>query len=377
MEVCEEVQFEGCNFMRQHLTYSILSGRPVTIKKIRSMNDEPGIKGSNKYGICDVAILVEIMRGFVADFETKLLSMFEKITNGTRIEISQTGTQIHFVPGMIQGGSVSMDCGTERCLSYFLEPLLMLAPFCKRPLSARLTGVTNAPDELSVDAVRNTWLPVFKKFVLNDEQLDIKIVNRGLKPNGGGSIVFTAPIVRTLRPVQFESPGKVCKIRGMAYVTKVSPSLAHRMIESAKQTLRGYIADVYITVDQRKGDAGGLSPGYGLFLTAETTEGVVYHGESISKPKDEAGTPLMAEDVGHLAASQLLDQIYLGGCVDGSAQTLAVTFMTLCEKDITFKIDEWRKIREESEKEKRLGSEDKAMLTCIGVGYSNLNKIVL
>ncbi|VDK52314.1 unnamed protein product [Anisakis simplex] len=384
MEVCEEVQFEGCNFMRQHLTYSILSGRPVTIKKIRSMNDEPGIKGSNMDGICDVAILVEIMRSFVADFETKLLSMFEKITNGTRIEISQTGTQIHFVPGMIQGGSVSMDCGTERCLSYFLEPLLMLAPFCKRPLSARLTGVTNAPDELSVDAVRSTWLPVFKKFVLNDEQLDIKIVNRGLKPNGGGSIVFTAPIVRTLRPVQFESPGKVCKIRGMAYVTKVSPSLAHRMIESAKQTLRGYIADVYITVDQRKGDAGGLSPGYGLFLTAETTEGVVYHGESMSKPKDEAGTPLMAEDVGHLAASQLLDQIYLGGCVDGSAQALAVTFMTLCEKDVnkylfgpltTYWLASF--CFDQSEKEKRLGSEDKAMLTCIGVGYSNLNKIVL
>ncbi|KHN78100.1 putative RNA 3'-terminal phosphate cyclase-like protein [Toxocara canis] len=378
METSEEVSFEGCNLMRQRLTYSVLSGRPVTIAQIRAMEDEPGIRG----------------------FETKLLSLFEKITNGTKIEIGETGTQIRFVPGMIQGGSVSLDCGNERCLSYFLEPLLMLAPFCKRPLSVRLTGVTNAPGELSVDAIRSTWLPVFKKFVLNNEQLDIKIVSRGLKPDGGGSIILTAPIVRTLRPVQEENAGKVCKIRGMAYVTKVSPSLAHRMIESAKKTLRGYIADVYITVDQRKGATGGSSPGYGLFLTAETTEGVFYHGEAISKPKDEPGNPLIAEDVGHLAACSLLDQIYLGGCLDTSAQALAVTFMTLGEKDvskylfgplstycvhtlrnlkrifeITFKIDEWKKTRKGDEQ--KLGSEDKAILTCIGVGYSNLNKIVL
>lgn len=52
------------------------------------------------------------------------------------------------------------------------------------------------------------------------------------------------------------------------------------------------------------------SPGYGLFLTAETTEGVFYHGEAISKPKDEPGNPLLAEDVGHLAACNLLNQIY-------------------------------------------------------------------
>lgn len=51
--------------------------------------------------------------------------------------------------------------------------------------------------------------------------------------------------------------GKICKIRGIAYVCKVSPSLAHRMIESAKRALYGFIADVYITLDQRKGTNGG------------------------------------------------------------------------------------------------------------------------
>lgn len=52
------------------------------------------------------------------------------------------------------------------------------------------------------------------------------------------------------------------------------------------------------------------SPGFGLFLTAETTEGIVYHGEAVSKPKGEQGDPVVPEDVGHSAACQLLDQIF-------------------------------------------------------------------
>lgn len=50
----------------------------------------------------------------------------------------------------------------------------MVAPFCKNPLKVVLKGVTNKPTELSVDAIRQTWLPVFNKFVINDEILKIK-----------------------------------------------------------------------------------------------------------------------------------------------------------------------------------------------------------
>lgn len=82
------------------------------------------------------------------------------------------------------------------------------------------------------------------------------------------------------------------------------------MIQSAKKTLRDYIADVYITVDQRKGAAGGNSPGFGLFLTAETTEGVFYHGEAMSVPKDTEEAQLIPEEIGEKAAVALLEEIY-------------------------------------------------------------------
>lgn len=52
------------------------------------------------------------------------------------------------------------------------------------------------------------------------------------------------------------------------------------------------------------------SPGFDLFLTAETTEGVIYHGEAVSQPKGEQSNPIVPEDVGHVAGCQLLDQIF-------------------------------------------------------------------
>ncbi|VDN04090.1 unnamed protein product [Thelazia callipaeda] len=383
-----ELHFSGCSFFRQRLVYSLLSGRLVIIRDIRKHENEPGIR----------------------EFEVKLLVLLEKVTNGTRIRINETGTEVLFSPGMVMGGSLDFDCGTDRFFSwfrkqkmshlitsfssYYVEPLLMLAPFCKYPLKVELRGVTNSPGELSIDAIRATWLPVFNKFVRAFESPEIKIVARGYKPDGGGCVLFTAPITRTLRPVQ--SMGKVCKIRGIALIAKVSPSIAHRMIDAAKKALRNYVADVYITIDQRKGAAGGSSPGFGLFLTAETTEGIVYHGNALSKPKGEQGNQALPEDVGHGAACQLLDQIYAGGCVDITAQALAVTFMALCEKDVStylfgplsvcwfllksffeikFKIEEWNK--QCVDNKQRLGSNEKALLTCIGIGYSNLNKTVL
>ncbi|CAB3405170.1 unnamed protein product [Caenorhabditis bovis] len=376
----ETLDFEGCNFFRIRLAYSILTGRPIRISNIRKDDDAPGIR----------------------DFEAKLIALMEKVTNGTKVEISRTGTQVIFRPGMITGGVVTMDCGTERCISYFLEPLILLSPFCKVPMTIKLKGITNAPNELSVDGIKAAWLSVYNKFVLNDEKLDVKITARGLKPDGGGCVTFTAPIVKTLRPVKREKAGKVCKIRGQAYVTKVTPSLAYRMIDAAKKAMHGYISDVFIAVDQRKGDSGGLSPGYGLFLTAETTEGVIYQAEAISRHKGELGDPILPEDIGIEAGHKLLQQIYMGGALDSSAQVLASSFMTLCPKDVSnflygplpvysihalrhikqffeveFKMEDFRRSLSDDDEELKIGSRDKVKITAVGVGFSNLNKTIL
>ncbi|KAL3108472.1 hypothetical protein niasHT_015394 [Heterodera trifolii] len=350
--------------------------RPVVV--IRSYDDNPGLK----------------------EFERIFLSMIKRLTNGTEVKLSKNGTELSFRPGLIHGGELELDCGVQRCISYFLEPLILMAPFCKKPLNVNLSGVTNSVDELSIDAIRATWLPVFSRFVLADQCAEIKIKARGFKPNGGGSVTFSSPIKRNLRAVQCIKPGKVCKIRGLAYVCKVTPSIASRMIDGAKKMLHGNISDIYITIDQRKGPQGGLSPGFGIFLTAETTEGVFFHGEAMSRPKGQNEDQTVPEEIGEQAARRLLDAIHMGGCADSFCQSLAATFMTLCDRDVSkfllgpltissvhtlrnlqmffeqmFKLEEWWKVMKEiAGNAMKNGSEDKCLLTCVGVGFFNINK---
>lgn len=41
------LSYAGCNFLRQRLVLSTLSGRPVKIRKIRARDDNPGLRGNS------------------------------------------------------------------------------------------------------------------------------------------------------------------------------------------------------------------------------------------------------------------------------------------------------------------------------------------
>lgn len=61
--------------------------------------------------------------------------------------------------------------------------------------------------------------------------------------------------------------------------------MANRMVEKAKGVLLNFLPDVFITTDQRKGKQSGKSPGFGIHLYAETTQGVIYSSEQVKLSK--------------------------------------------------------------------------------------------
>uniref|UniRef100_A0A8C9AV26 RNA terminal phosphate cyclase like 1 n=1 Tax=Prolemur simus TaxID=1328070 RepID=A0A8C9AV26_PROSS len=129
------LSYVGCNFLRQRLVLSTLSGRPVKIRKIRARDDNPGLR----------------------DFEASFIRLLDKITNGSRIEINQTGTTLYYQPGLLYGGFVEHDCSVLRSIGYYLESLLCLAPFMKHPLKIVLRGVTNDQVDPSVSIEAKPW----------------------------------------------------------------------------------------------------------------------------------------------------------------------------------------------------------------------------
>ncbi|KAG9486733.1 hypothetical protein GDO78_006880 [Eleutherodactylus coqui] len=283
------LRFEGCNFFRQRLVLSTLSGRPVKIQRIRVKDESPGMR----------------------EFEASFIRLMDKITNGSRIEINETGTSLYYQPGLLLGGTLEHDCNIQRSIGYYLESLMCLAPFMKHPLRITL---------------------------------------------------------------------------------HVSPQIGNRIVESARSVLNKFLPDIYIHTDHLKGANSGKSPGFGLSLVAETTEGCVISAELASSPQGQGAT-VLPEDLGKNCAKLLLEEIYRGGCVDSINQSLVLLLMTLGQQDVSkvllgplspYTIEFLRHLKsffqimfkiESKTLEERKGAE-KVLMTCVGVGFSNLSKTI-
>lgn len=304
--------------LRIKLTHSILSGKPLKIKNIRRDEDEPGLK----------------------DCEVNLLKLIDQITNGTRTDINETGTSLYFVPGLLIGGTFEFDCKLERSISYYLQVLFCLGPFGKKPLEVIFKGVTNDSNDLSIDYLKYSSIPVIKRFIGSDDGLELKILKRGAKPNGGGEVSFTCPTKMKLIPINLTDPGKIKRIRGIAYAMRVAPAICNRLVETAKGVLIKFLPDVYIVTDHQKRESAGNSPAFGLTLVAETIGGTFLCGEACSLSQAEvlgkdASDPSVPEDIALQAARNLLEEINRGGCIDSSCQHLCFLFMALNQRDVS------------------------------------------
>jgi len=155
------------------------------------------------------------------------------------------------------------------------------------------------------------------------------VKKRGAPPAGGGKVIFKCPYIKNLNPVQLTDMGQIRRIRGVVYTAKMNPSVASRVVETAKGILLKYVSDVFIYTDHYKGNESGLSPGYGLSLRAETTTGCFLSFEQMG----ESG--MVPEDLATSCAHQLLHEILRGGCIDTSNQALALTLMAMGPEDVS------------------------------------------
>uniref|UniRef100_A0A8D1DH42 RNA terminal phosphate cyclase like 1 n=1 Tax=Sus scrofa TaxID=9823 RepID=A0A8D1DH42_PIG len=178
---------------------------------------------------------------------------------------------------------------------------------------------------------------------------------------------------------------------GCRYSVRVSPQMANRIVDSARSILNKFIPDIYIYTDHMKGVNSGKSPGFGLSLVAETTNGTFLSAELASNPQGQ-GVAVLPEDLGRNCARLLLEEIYRGGCVDSTNQSLALLLMTLGQQDVSkvllgplspYTIEFLRHLKSFFQimfkiETKPCGEElkggDKVLMTCVGIGFSNLSK---
>ncbi|XP_039146654.1 probable RNA 3'-terminal phosphate cyclase-like protein [Dioscorea cayenensis subsp. rotundata] len=370
-------KLKGSVHFRQRLVLATLSSTPVSIEDIRADETSPGLR----------------------PHEVSLLRLLEKISDDCAVEINETGTKLRFKPGVVMGGKhLVHDCGLSRSIGYFLEPLIVLGIFGKKPLSMRLKGITNDPKDPSIDVFRMVTLHMLKRFGVPLEGLELKIESRGAPPLGGGEVVLGLPIVHdSLTAATWVDEGMVKSIRGVTFSTRVSPQIGNRIVYAARGIFNRLIPDVHIFTDHRSGPSGGKSPGYGVSLVAETTTGclisadsaVCYsQGDNMNAFEDSEEKPelMPPEDVGVQAASMLLGEIEQGGVVDSTHQGFLFLLCALCPPDVSkvrvgkltpYGIETLRHIRD------FLGvkfiiqpetSTNTVILKCVGCGMKNLSR---
>ncbi|KAI4141567.1 MAG: hypothetical protein LQ341_003491 [Variospora aurantia] len=323
------------------LTLATLTGRPLRISHIRpSSLTNPGL----------------------APHEISLLRLLEAVTNGSTIEISYTGTILEYRPGLITGSApgsgasggvirheVAASC--TRGVSYFLIPLCLLAPFSKAPMNVLFTGpgvITSATQagDVSADTVRTAILPLYARFGISTN-IELRIVRRsnpGPRGKGGAGEVqlMFGHQVRFPTTLHLLNPGRIKRIRGVAYCTGVPASNNARMIEAARGVLNPMTADTYIfsdvssapfqlTRDQASGSVKTkVGIGFGLSLVAESSTGCLYSADVVSPPS--GGIP--PEDLGQQCAHQLLESVSAGGTISSTAASTVLTLMAMSSEDV-------------------------------------------
>lgn len=301
------VTFEGTRNFRLRLVLATLAGSPIRITKIRSGDLNPGLK----------------------DHEVSFLRLLEAVTNGSHIEISYTGTTVIYRPGLIIGGQLTHTCLGQKPIGYFLEPMLYLAPFSKKKFSIVFNGLTSTESsrDAGIEGIKWGLLPVMEKFGVREAE--IHILKRGSAPLGGGEVHFicNSLIANPLTLHALEVP-KFLAIRGVAFCTRVSPSVVNRIIDSARKTLRPTGIEVNITADVWRGENSGRSPGFGVTLVAELKKGWRIFAEATGK----AGS--LPEDLGELVAYQLLEELTKSASFGRNQLKLVLAYMAIGKEDV-------------------------------------------
>ncbi|KAB8242079.1 hypothetical protein BDV35DRAFT_384336 [Aspergillus flavus] len=305
------LRFTGHKNFVYRLVFATLTGRTVHISQIRpSSPTNPGL----------------------APHEISFLRLLEAVTNGSQLEISYTGTIVVYKPGLITGSGAGAGSGGAPVKVLFTGPGVIT--------SSTPTG------DMSVDSVRTAILPLYNQFgIFNNIELRIlRRSNPGHNGRGGGGevqLVFGHQ-VRLPKTLHLMNPGRIKKIRGVAYAVGVSASNNARMIETARGVLNPLVPDTYVFSDvssaplvpaPEKSNPSAkkkIGLGFGLSLVAESSTGCLFSAD-VASPPSGGQAP---EDIGKQCAYQLLETISKGGCIAPAAAATMLGLMTMGSEDV-------------------------------------------
>ena len=192
----------GGQILRSALSLSVLTGRPLQVRRIRAGRAKPGLMRQH---LTCVKAAAQISAADVSGAEIG-------------------STDIRFVPHTIAAGNHHFAIGTAGSTMLVLQTLLPILLHADAPSRLTLEGGTHNAMAPTADYVEHCFLPVLARMC---SRVRMQVERPGFFPAGGGQVVVQIE-PGTLKPIQLTARGAAAGIRAQAAVAGIPMHVALR-----------------------------------------------------------------------------------------------------------------------------------------------------
>ncbi|HXZ98278.1 MAG TPA: RNA 3'-terminal phosphate cyclase [Candidatus Acidoferrum sp.] len=298
----------GGQVLRTTVGLSALLEKGVHVKNIRGKRPNPGLRAQHMTAIKAVAA--------VSDAETKGLEI--------------GSTDLYFTPRKKKPGSFKFDVGTAGSISLVLQALMPASAFSSGRTEFKITGGTDVRWSPTIDYVRFVVLPNLSKLGYLAE---LKLIQRGHYPKGGGSVSMMIQPCKGLMPLKLTERSEIKRVRGISHCVRLPVHVAQRQAAAAQEILKNIDQlDISITLETYPPATDPhIAPGSGIALYTDNEPGKVLGADNVG----ERGRP--AEEVGRQAASQLGGEINSGAPVDRHMSDILIPYLAVAKGNSEFR----------------------------------------
>jgi RNA 3'-phosphate cyclase len=224
----------GGQILRSSLALSLLTGRPVTINRIRAGRQKPGLQPQHRMSVRAAAEIGQAK------------------TRG----VDLGSTRIEFEPGPITPGAYHFAVGTAGACSLVLHTVyLPLAYRAAAPSEISITGGTHVSHSPAFEFIQRTWSSYMALVGL---RVEAKLRRAGFYPRGGGILEASIEPLPGFKGIELETVERQPNVRVRSMVSGLPANIADRQSARARELLEAMDLKVEIEHDIRNDGLGTM-----------------------------------------------------------------------------------------------------------------------
>jgi RNA 3'-terminal phosphate cyclase (ATP) len=213
----------GGQILRTALALSLLTGKAIEIKNIRSRRPKPGLLPQHVKAIEAAAAI-----------------------GSAHVEGAQLqSSHLLFEPTTIRSGEFHFDVGTAGSTPLVLQTIFLPLSFAQTSSSVTLIGGTHVPWSPCFHYLDLHWLKYMKQIGFDAE---LKLELAGFYPFGGGRMRADMRPPLKLMPLNLTKRGALKTIRGISAIAGLAQSVAERQRHQALKRLKDLCQDTAIEI---------------------------------------------------------------------------------------------------------------------------------